>query len=44
MLIFSKLYCECVDKTPTQLIEEAIKEIKAGKIPAERKEAEYFAK
>ncbi len=42
--IFIKMYCECVDKTPTHLIEEAIKEIKAGKMPAERKEAEYFAK
>lgn len=40
---FMKIYCECVGKTPTELITEAIKEIKEGKMPAERKESSYIA-
>ncbi|MFZ3384731.1 MAG: tyrosine-type recombinase/integrase [Candidatus Methanoperedens sp.] len=43
-LMYMKLFCECVGKTPSELISDAIIEIKAGKLPSERKELEYFAK
>ncbi len=39
-----KLYCGLADKTPTQLITEAITEIKAGKLPSERKDFEYISR
>lgn len=42
--VFMQLYCECVGKTPTVLISEAMTEIKKGKLPAERKTVTYFAK
>ena len=42
--MYMKMFCECVDKTPSELISDAIIEIKAGKLPSERKELEYFAK
>lgn len=42
--MYMKLFCECVGKAPSELISEAIIEIKAGKLPSERKEPEYFAK
>lgn len=43
-LTHMKNFCECVDKTPTELIEESIKEVKEGKLPAERKTKSYVAK
>lgn len=39
-----KKFCECVDKTPTELITESIIEVKEGKLPAERKMKGYVAK
>ncbi|PWB49353.1 MAG: hypothetical protein C3F06_14480 [Candidatus Methanoperedenaceae archaeon] len=42
--MYMKLFCECAGKAPGELISEAIIEIKAGKLPGERKELEYFAK
>ncbi len=41
---FMQIYCECVKKSPTVLINEALTEIKKGKLPAERKTVGYFAK
>lgn len=41
---YMRVFCECVDKTPTELIAESIKGIKEGLLPAERKEAEYISK
>jgi integrase len=42
--MYMKLFCECVGTAPSELISGAIIEIKAGKLPSERKELEYFAK
>ncbi len=42
--MYMRYFCDCVGKTPTELITDAIKEIKEGKLPSERKESEYFAK
>lgn len=41
--MYMKLFCECVGKAPSELISDAIIEIKAGKLPSERKELEHFA-
>lgn len=38
-----KLYCELAERTPTQLITEAIQEIKAGKMPSERADFGYIS-
>lgn len=43
-LTHMKTFCECVGKTPTELINEAIQEVKEGKLPAERKTKGYVAK
>ncbi len=43
-LTYIKLYCETANKTPTQLIDTAIKEFKKGKLPTERQEFEYINK
>jgi integrase len=37
-------FCECVNLSPSQLIEESIKEIKQGLLPAERKSPSYISK
>ncbi len=42
-ILFMRVYCERVGKTPAEFIAEAIKEIKEGKLPAERKDASYIA-
>jgi site-specific recombinase XerD len=42
--MYMRYFCDCVGRTPTELIADAIKEIKEGKLPSERKESEYFAK
>ncbi len=39
-----KTFCECVNKTPTELIVESIQEVKQGLLPAERKSKGYIAK
>ena len=39
-----KKFCECVGKSPTELINESIIEVKEGKLPAERKARGYVAK
>lgn len=39
-----KKFCECVGKTPDELITESIIEVKEGKLPAERKTKGYVAK
>ncbi len=39
-----KKFCEFVGKTPTQLINDSIAEVKEGKLPAERKAKGYVAK
>lgn len=39
-----KKFCECVGKSPTELIYESIIEVKEGKLPAERKAKGYVAK
>lgn len=41
---FMKLFCECIGLTPTQLIEESIRETKAGLLLSERKTGEYIAR
>lgn len=41
---FMRIFCECLRLSPTELIEESIKEIKAGKMPAERKIGGQIAK
>lgn len=41
---YMRVFCECVNKTPTELITEAIKSIKEGLLPAERNEALYISK
>ncbi|VVB84517.1 Tyrosine recombinase XerA [uncultured archaeon] len=41
---YVRVFCECVNKTPTELIEESIKDIKAGLLPAERNEGQYISK
>lgn len=42
--VFLQLFSDCVGKTPTEIISEAITEIKQGLMPAERKNKIYFAK
>ncbi|VVB91809.1 Tyrosine recombinase XerA [uncultured archaeon] len=43
-LTYIKAYCECVDKTPSELIDEAEKETKGGKLLSERNTVIYLAK
>ncbi len=43
-IIHMTKFCECVGRTPSQLIDESITEIKEGKLPAERKAKGYVAK
>lgn len=43
-IFYMKKFCECVNLSPSQLIEEAIKEIKKGLLPAERKSPSYISK
>jgi integrase len=42
--IFMRVFCEGVGKTPSELIQEAIQELKQGLLPAERKSTSYLAK
>ncbi len=42
--IFLKIFCECVGKTPSELISESIKGIKEGLLPAERNEGAYLSR
>jgi site-specific recombinase XerD len=37
------IFCQCINKTPSELIQEAITEIKSGLMPSERKIGEYVA-
>ncbi len=41
---FMKMFCECVEKTPTELIQESIRELKQGLLSVERKSNSYIAK
>ncbi len=41
---FLKIFCECNSKLPSELIQEAIKGIKSGLLPAERNEGTYISK
>lgn len=43
-ITFMKIYCECNNKTPTELVNESIKGIKRGLLPAERNEGTYISK
>ncbi|TRZ90902.1 MAG: hypothetical protein D4R88_02780 [Methanosarcinales archaeon] len=43
-LTHMKKFCECVGKTPTELINDSIIEVKEGKLPAERNAKGYVAK
>ncbi len=40
---YLKEFCECIGRTPGELIEESIKEVKAGLMPAERNIQGYVA-
>jgi site-specific recombinase XerD len=42
-ITYIRVFCECVKKTPSELIAESIKGIKEGLLPAERKESEYIS-
>jgi integrase len=42
--IYMKIFCECAGKTPTELIEESIKETKAGLLVSERNTGVYITK
>ena len=42
--IYMKMFCECAGKTPNELIEESIKETKAGLLISERRTGEYITK
>ncbi len=42
--MYLKVFCECVGKTPDELISEAIEETKAGKLISERTIVPYLAK
>jgi site-specific recombinase XerD len=39
---YFEIFCETVGKTPTELMEESIKEIKEGKLKSERKTVNYI--
>jgi integrase len=41
---FMEIYCECTNKTPSELIQESIEEIKKGLLPAERNVSSYISK
>lgn len=41
---FMKLFCECIGLTPAELIEESIRETKAGLLLSERKTVDHIAK
>lgn len=43
-LTHMKTFCQCVGKTPSELVKEAIQEIKEGKLPAEKQTRSYMAK
>lgn len=43
-ITYVKVFCGCVGKAPSELIEESIKSIKAGLLPAERNEGQYISK
>ncbi len=38
-----KVFCECAQKTPSELIQESIAELKQGLLPVERKNTTYIA-
>ena len=40
---FIKVFCECVTKTPSELVDEAIGEMKQGLLPSERKIGSYIS-
>src|SRR5450759_174421 len=42
--IYLRMFCECASKTPTELIEESIKETKAGLLISERNTGLYITK
>ena len=43
-IVHIRKFCGCVGKTPTELINDSILEVKEGKLPAERKAKGYVAK
>ncbi len=43
-LIYMQQFCDCVDKSPTELVNEAISEIRDGKLLSERNTVPYIVK
>ncbi len=41
---FMELYCQCINKTPSELIQESINELKQGLLPVERNVGGYISK